>query len=320
LGILIGWLSIYSGQKISYGVRVLGLKFFSAVKTFLDLMRVRNAVISFLGVFVGAVVFSLGWPQNIWNVLAAAASAAFILGGGNILNDYFDLEIDRVNQPKRPLPSGRITKSDAFMVALALFLAGLGFAKSINNYCLSIAAFNTFLLIIYARYSKKLLFVANICISYLVASVFIYGAATVYSPMQGLNPDGVKLGAILLACSFLLNLSRELVKDIEDMEGDQKSYSLTVPLRYGAETAKIIAIASSLAAVVISLAPLASDTRGFNELIYGLFIGITDLTILASYTTSPTLNQRILVLGMSMALIAFLLGVTVTQYAHPAGI
>jgi geranylgeranylglycerol-phosphate geranylgeranyltransferase len=284
-------------------MRILG-----RARTLLDLIRLRNAVIAFFGVYVGALVFSLG-TETPNTYLAAAVSAALILGAGNAMNDYFDVEIDRINRPHRPIPSGRITRSDALMVSFALYLIGLGVAKSINDYCLVLAAANTAILIIYALYSKRMLLLSNVCVSYLVASVFVYGAASVYQPNAPINPDGIKLAAVLTICAFFLNLSREIMKDIEDMEGDSKASGITIPLKYGAEKAKTIAAASAVFAVIFSVTPLIAPTAAFNELIYGLTIAITNIIIIVSFTTPPTINQRLLVLSMTLALTAFLLGV-----------
>jgi geranylgeranylglycerol-phosphate geranylgeranyltransferase len=294
---------------------------FHHLKTVLDLIRLRNAFISFFGVYIGAMVFSLGMPIHFSHVLRAAISAALVLGAGNALNDYFDLEIDRVNRPKRPIPSGRITRSDAFMLAMAFFLIGLGLAKSINKYCLAIALINTVMLILYAKYGKKLLLLSNLSISYLVASVFVYGAAAVYSPLMWLNPEAIKLTAILTVCAFLINLSREIVKDIEDIDGDSRAYSMTLPIKYGADNAKKVAFLSAMLTVAVSLVPvmmwaMGFNFIGFNEAIYALFIVLTDLIIVASFTTPPTINQRLLVSSMALALLAFLLGVSTPTIAH----
>ncbi len=277
------------------------------LKTITDIIRVRNALISFLGVYVGAILFSLGAPLETGVVVAAAVSAALILGGGNALNDYFDLEIDRVNQPKRPIPSGRITRSDAFMLSMALFLVGLGTAKAINDTCLAIAAFNTLLLIVYAKYGKRMLVIANVCISYLVSSVFIFGAAAVHPLNAPLNPYSVKLTLVLTVCSFLINLSREIIKDVEDVEGDRKAYSRTIPIVLGEDAARKMALICTAGAIVASAIPVMSPSPGFNELIYAIFILGTDAVLIASTRATPAASQRLIILGMTLALLAFLL-------------
>jgi geranylgeranylglycerol-phosphate geranylgeranyltransferase len=289
---------------------------YGGAKTILELIRLRNAIISFIGVYVGGLVFSIGQGTVPANMLTAAISTALILGAGNALNDYFDYEIDLVNRPKRPIPSGRITRSDTLMLSLALFLFGLAAAKSINTYCLAIAAVNTVMLIIYARYSKRMLLISNLCISYLVASVFIYGAAATYAPTTRISLTGLQLTLILTLCSFLINLSREIIKDIEDIDGDRGAYSTTIPIRYGTGNAKKIALAAAAAAVIISFYPLTMDTAGFNELIYGIFILFADIVLLAAFTTPPSTNQHLLVAGMTLALVSFLLGATAPIVTH----
>ena len=287
-------------------------KFLNWVKTLVSLMRARNVFISFFGVIVGALVFSLGAPIGLWPIFAAAVSAALILGAGNAINDYFDFEIDKINKPGRPIPSGRISRSDTFIFALALFLVGVGFAKSINEICLGIAFFNTVILFGYARYSKRLHVFSNIMISYLVASVFIYGAAAAYTPGFTVNDDGVKLLVVLAACAFFINLSREIVKDIEDVEGDSKAYAKTLAISHGVDSARKVAFVVALFAVILSYYPVLSSTIGFNELLYGIVITLTNGLILSSFSFHPALNQRILIVGMVLALAAFVLGVTPT--------
>jgi len=305
-----------AGQITKKGCKVEASKTITKAKTILELIRLRNAIISFMGVYAGALVFSMGNTAPISSILKAAISTVLILGAGNAQNDYFDHEIDRVNRPKRPIPSGRITRSDTFMLSLVMYLIGLGIAKSINQYCLIIAAANTVMLMIYAKYSKKMLLTANLFISYLVASVFIYGAAAVYSPTMRINTDAVILTLVLTVCAFFINLAREIVKDIEDIEGDKSAYSATLPIRYGVQNAKTIALLAATTAVAISLTPLTHDAQGFNELIYGIFIVLADVVLLSSFKAKPSMNQHMLVAGMTLALISFLLGATAPILTH----
>lgn len=285
------------------------MQVFTFLRTLLELIRLRNAVMSVFGVFIGAVLLNVGSPIDYGAVSFATISAALILGGGNTLNDYFDYEIDKVNKPSRPIPSGRISRSDAFILSLVMFLLGLGFSKAINNFCLGIAIFNTIVLIAYAKYSKKMLLLANISISYLVASIFVYGACSVYEKGQWINPSGIMLVSVVTICSFLINLSREIVKDIEDVKGDAKAYSKTLPLVIGVEKSKRIALFFTLAAIVFSYTPVFNPTTGFNELIYVILITATNVILLSAYRMAAAASQQLIVLGMGMALLSFFLGI-----------
>jgi len=288
--------------------------FLASFKTLADIARLRNVLIAFFGVLTGALLFSMDSPLPPFEVLGAAISAALILAGGNALNDYFDFEIDKLNKPKRPIPSGRITRPDAFILAMTFFLIGLGLAKSINRFCLGIAIINTIVLIVYGRWGKKMLVVSNLVVAYLVGSVFIYGAAAVFNPAIHYSPVGLKLMLVMTACAFLITLAREIVKDIEDMHGDRKAYSDTLPLRFGANNAKFIALSVALVTTVLSFVPIIWMPPLFNELLYGILIIVTDIVILGSFSLPPQMNQRVLVFSMILALLAFLAGISPTYW------
>jgi len=272
----------------------------------LELTRPKNMVISFVGVFAGMLLVSETASVNHY-VMLAAASAMLVLAGGNALNDYFDVEADKINRPARPIPSGRITKKRVKWLAALLFLAGLAAAYPINGYCLAMAAFNSLVLMAYARYSKKALLFSNIAIGYLTASVFVYGALTVYGSAD-YNQGNVGLLGVLVASSFLMTFSREVIKDIEDVKGDLKTGADTLPLRIGKEKSKSLAIAAGAAAVAVSFMPFVGGAAGFNKAAYALFIMPANLIFISSYFREPGRNQRLLVVGMTISLIAFLAG------------
>ncbi len=275
-----------------------------------ELIRIRNGVIAFFGVLVGAaLVYTTSAITQELRVLVAGFVALLITGAGNAINDYFDYEIDKINKPHRPIPSGRISRSDVFMLSIILFLLGLGFAKYVNDYCLSIAFLNSIILIFYAMYSKKLLLVSNLGISYLVASIFLFGvAATIQEGTSMLSIEEIKIVTILTACAFFVTFSREIIKDIEDIKGDKEKYAVTLPIKIGVRRAKNMAIILTLIAIAFSLLPFAIETTSFNVYAYGTIIIISDLIFLASLTMHPTLGQRLMVVGMLLALTAFFLG------------
>ena len=125
-----------------------------------------------------------------------------------------------------------------------------------------------------------------------------------------MSNTGVMLLLAMTAAAFMITLSREIVKDIEDMEGDKKAYSDTLPLRMGGDNAKKFAFATAICACIISLLPIAWNPPMFNELLYGLCILATNALIIGSFTLSPLMNQRILVISMPFALISFILGIS----------
>ncbi|OYT53140.1 MAG: digeranylgeranylglyceryl phosphate synthase [Candidatus Altiarchaeales archaeon ex4484_2] len=275
----------------------------------LSLMRFRNCVIGFLGVLVGASFTYSGFGVFLSpDVFTAGLAAFLIIGAGNILNDYFDIEIDKINKPNKPLPAGRISKSDALMLSIILFLFGVGLSKLVNHYILYLAALNTVVLILYATYSKRLLFVSNLVISYLVASVFVFGALTNVRSIASLDDSVFTVLSVLVLCSFLMTLSREIIKDIEDVKGDKYKYAQTLPVRFGTSTARKVAALFTLLAVLSSLLPFILYVGLFNLVVYAVLVGLADMVFLASMFMPEYIAQRAIVGGMLISLFAFLLG------------
>ncbi len=275
------------------------------IKTLSDLLRVRNCLMAFFGVLIGATLAysNVAFMPNL-EIIAAGIAAFLIMGAGNAMNDFFDVEIDRINKPHRPIPSGRISKSDAMMLSLSLFMIGIAIAKYINFYALLIALANSVILIVYAKYSKRLLLISNIGVSYLVASIFIFGVVSV----DAFYRSEIKIISIIMGSAFLMTFSREIIKDIEDMEGDKRKYSVTLPIVIGVERSRIIAWIFAISAILSSIIPFFVNLLSFNLYVYGILISIADAVFLLALTKNPAMGQKMMIFGMSLALFAFLLG------------
>ena len=163
------------------------------------------------------------------------AVVTLITAAGNVINDYFDVEIDRVNRPDRPIPSGQVSLPAARAYAITLFLAGILVCLFTNDLCIAIAVFNSLLLIAYAARLKRTPLFGNITVSYLAASMFLFGGA-----LEGL--PGLLHVIPFAVMTFFAMLARELVKDGEDVEGDRASGAVTIPIRYGMKATMLLAL------------------------------------------------------------------------------
>jgi len=199
-----------------------------------------------IGVFIIGESASVSWTSyEFVRAALAFAAAVLIAGAGNAVNDYFDRNIDKVNCPKRPIPSGRVEPSTALNISQAMFAIGILLVIPINWECVIIAALNSLILVSYAARLKRIGIAGNIAIGYLVGSTFIFG---------GLVIGELQVASILAAMAALATVGRELIKDIEDMKGDRANKIVTIPLRYG--TRKAAALATVFIAAAIVLAPL----------------------------------------------------------------
>jgi geranylgeranylglycerol-phosphate geranylgeranyltransferase len=212
---------------------------------FFAITRPLNAFVSGLAAILGYIVATGAVTVSS---LVLFPIVVLITAAGNVINDYFDAEIDAVNRPDRPIPSGTVRKSAARSFAVTLFLAGILLAFFTNALCFAIALFNSLLLAAYAARFKGVPLAGNIIVSYLAASIFLFGGAL--AGFEGLVPN-----LPLAAIAFFATLARELVKDAEDVEGDRAGGAVTLPIQSGVPLTCRLAFACSLLAVIASIFP-----------------------------------------------------------------
>jgi geranylgeranylglycerol-phosphate geranylgeranyltransferase len=212
--------------------------FFSLTRPVNSLVAGLAAILAYL-IDTGTVV-----PQTLF----LFAIVALITAAGNVINDFFDVKIDAINRPDRPIPSGAVSRAAARGFAVTLFLAGILVSFFTNPLCIGIAVVNSLILIAYAGKLKRTPLLGNIAVAYLSASIFLFGGA-----LNGWN--GLVHIIPIAAITFFAMLSRELVKDAEDVEGDKAGNADTVPIRIGIKKTSRLALISTVLAVAASFIP-----------------------------------------------------------------
>ena len=264
---------------------------------YLKMMRPLNGAMSVLAVLAGGIVAgAVGLPLGI-----AMLAAFLIMGAGMVINDWTDIEADKVNKPNRPLPSGQATPKKALGFAFLLFFIGIVLAGTINTLAFIVALINSLILIGYAVSLQNKILLGNIAVSYLVGSTFLFGGAVANS-LTALFVTG-----LLLLLAFFANLSREIVKDMEDIEGDRSSFlkrlkqktkeiaggrfdlSSMEPSLKHKSTLMSLAEGSLLLAIVVSPIPLILGMLGP---LYLLFLVPTDLLFLLALFLLVRSRQR----------------------------
>lgn len=243
----------------------------SSVGSWFTLFRFGNSLTGLIGVIFGSLLALDQIPRGDLasiTILHGLSVWAFMCSW-NALNDILDVEIDKLNQPNRPLPRGDISLNNAkFLTAIlmcfSLFcLVYAGYISSsiedgFENWAPSILIWllAIFLLTNYessSNYSLKLKdrgLPGNFAISLSVGMVILFGAAGVFEPTE---PRVLSL--FFIGISY--NLAREIVKDIEDMEGDEGRNTLA--MRIGVEKARVLAWMILLLTMVSILAPFALE-------------------------------------------------------------
>lgn len=231
------------------------------------MIRILRPVNSIVAGLAAVLAFFIATGTFILTSLLLFPVVFCITAAGNVVNDWYDVEIDAINRPDRPLPSGAVSMATARLMAILLFLAGIGFSMLTNSLCLIIAVANSVILVLYAAWLKRVAFIGNMTVSYLSASIFLFGGAL-----------GGMVGMIrilpIVVITFLAMISRELLKASEDLEGDMAAGARTLPVLIGVRKTVILAFFFSIGAIIASAIPVIR--WGWY---YLAGIGIVDLVI-----------------------------------------
>ena len=242
----------------------------SAVAGFLQLIRPANSIMVGLAVVVGIAVTSHDYHQ-IFTVrsLLGFLTGFFLTCFSMISNDIYDIGVDRINQPKRPLISGSISVSSAKPLTLFFLVAGMAASVPLGTSNFTIAAIFAFIAWFYNYRGKRLGLLGNSLVALSLAIPYIFGSVA-------LGNYSVNLGYLLALTSFLTGMGREILKGIADIEGDRAGRVRTVAISYGVEKAKILIASFFILAVASSALPVALGLLGRALYIYVGLICIPD--------------------------------------------
>ncbi len=274
-------------------------------KDYLEIMRPVNSVMLGVAIIIGA--FITGGTQILsdgWSLVFAFLTGFTMSGAAMAINDYYDREIDAVNEPQRAIPSGRISPRAAVAFTGLLSAVGLISSYMISTEALLIAVFAWVVMMVYSMWGKKTGFPGNLMVSVSVALPFMYGGIMTGSLAASLSFSGI---------AFLANTGREITKGIVDVDGDKLEGVKTIAVTSGEKNAALAASAFFLSAVLVSFYPVYSNLVSFW---YIPFVAITDLGLIySSYQvisdptreTSRQVKTRILYL-MLAGLLGFAAG------------
>jgi 4-hydroxybenzoate polyprenyltransferase len=185
---------------------------------------------------------------ELFSILALAS--VFIAAAGYIINDYFDVDIDQVNKSPKVIIGVFIKKRTAILLHAIFSSAGLALSLyagyKLNNYYITFFNFLSILFLwLYSTTFKKKLLIGNILISILTAWVIIVLALAEYrfriSASDIVWQRILKISFIYAGFAWIISLVREVIKDMEDIEGDARFGSTTMPIIWGIAVAKVFA-------------------------------------------------------------------------------
>lgn len=196
---------------------------FKTLNAFIKIIRPLNIIITFM-VIASAIIFSGASFDNLSIIILPSLCGALLAAAGMIINDIMDVEIDKINQPQRVLPSGLVSQKLAYIWYYSLNAVALFIAVGFPIFAQTIVFVALFLIYFYSTVLKKTLLLGNLVVAALTGLTFIYGGAIVG------NYNKILLPALF---AFLINFAREVVKDFEDIEGDNIANAKTFPVLFG---------------------------------------------------------------------------------------
>ncbi|MCW4021007.1 MAG: geranylgeranylglycerol-phosphate geranylgeranyltransferase [Candidatus Bathyarchaeota archaeon] len=241
---------------------------------FVRLMRPVNGLMMGLAVIVGASLV-LAEPLSVdigFKLLLGFVTGLTFSAASMAINDYYDREIDKVNEPDRPIPSGLVKPEESCAFAFVLIAIGFAAAVLTNILSLFVAAVSLIVSIAYATKGKRTGLPGNFLVSSCVAIPFIYGSFVIGQNL-GLKP------VLFAALAFFSNTGREVTKGIVDVEGDETKKISTVAVSQGEKAAAYVASGFFLSAVLLSFLPIF---LGLVSLWFVPFVVVADSGFTAS--------------------------------------
>ncbi|MFX1588071.1 MAG: geranylgeranylglycerol-phosphate geranylgeranyltransferase [Promethearchaeota archaeon] len=283
-------------------------------KDTIEIMRPHNDLMGSLTVIIG--FLNTRTPMTIGNLLIniilGVFTYFFIAGSGMVVNDIYDIEIDKINKPNRPIPRGSITLNQAKLLYFLYLVIGLSFSVihsilfKLGILNIIIAALFGFIGWLYAYWGKKSGFLGNIIVSISFSIGLIYGAIL----NNSIIPNYIYF---FFLTSFFLLLSREVIKGCEDIEGDKKEGVKTLAIRIGIKSATRVAIIFSASAIVFFILPYFTNIINQVFFLISMFFGLIDVFYAVILMLKTPLNQKdfkkislLLKIGCLLGLIAFI--------------
>lgn len=278
------------------------------IKTFKGLYKISRPLSTLTGVLaviLGGYVAGTG----AWDKIALAALATlFVSAAANAWNDYRDIDIDRINQPQRPLPSGMVSPRAVLIFSIILAVLSVGLAALISPTALLIAVASNVLLYVYSVWLKSTVLLGNATVALISAMSPVFGGVA-----AGNVRPSLWLGAII----FVGILGREVLKTLADYDGDQAHHVRTISTAIGPRAARTVFFFLLGATAIVMLAPyLAGHYHAVYAWIVALGVFPVAIYVIIRVTrerTGPQLERlsQLLKYDFLIWFVAVLLGASV---------
>ncbi|BAY10819.1 geranylgeranylglycerol-phosphate geranylgeranyltransferase [Calothrix sp. NIES-2098] len=214
------------------------------IRDFAQLFRLPVAIVAALAGC--ATIYALNSAASLQQYLLTATILIFMHSAACAINDYWDVDKDRIDHPERPLPSGRLSPDAVWWAALILFIGAAVAAIPLGISCLLLVIVSSILLWYYSHILLQSGILANFIVSTITAAVILLGSLVVDRPLAMVYP---------IWFLFFYIFAKEIIWDLHDTAGDRSQGIITIPNSWGKETA--FRIAWALMVMLIVSIPIA---------------------------------------------------------------
>lgn len=217
------------------------------LKDYIVLIRLPNSIMSGLGVVFTIIAFKkyvLEAPGDYWLLVTGFFTGFLATAASMIYNDVVDAPVDMVNKPWRPIPSGRVTPRRALILSAAMALLAVAI-NAPRPVLAAVTALYTALGIGYSRTRGR--WWSQLLVATSTTGPVVYGslcAESVHSP---------RFATMFAITIFVVTLGREVLKAIQDIEGDKRYGYETIPIRFGVENAYKTLVVAGVTGPILGL-------------------------------------------------------------------
>jgi len=267
-----------------------------------------------LTVIIGLLNTRLGIPLDklFVNIILGVFTYIAAAGAGMVINDLYDIEIDKINRPERPIPRGSITLKQAKILYSIYLCSGLALSilhsiiYNLGLLNIVLVSFFGFIGWVYAKWGKKSGFFGNIAVGISFSIGMVYGAV--------LNSSSIPPYIyFFFITAFSLLVSREIIKGCEDIEGDKNHGVKTLAIKIGIRKSTYISLVFSITAIIFFILPIFTNILnpilfmvlmifGLIDVFYATFLILTTKLEIKDFKRISLLLK----IGAFLGLIAFL--------------
>ncbi len=272
---------------------------------YIKILRPVNFLITFFSIYFAIIIADKDLFLSFKSFIGSLAGAV-ISGAGMVINDYFDLEIDRVNRPERPIPSGLISLNAALSYYFILNIISIVLLLFTDLCALIIAMISIVIIFFYSYSLKNKGIIGNFVVGFMTGISFIFG---------GIIGGNVKPLIFPFLFAFMINFSREILKDVEDLEGDKTKNLRTFPIVYGEKASLRMSAIFILLTIVLTFIPYFAGIYNIYYFLIILFVvDLVLILVVKKILTNPSRRELrklsdLIKYEMIIGLIAIYIGV-----------